>query len=315
MSLMATLRELFAKLRSQKSAPAQPMTPAASVAVADTPPLAAVVATPTLPTGACASGVLNVGWMTDVGRVRGHNEDGIFVFSAEQLSSSAVPHFAVFILADGMGGHLAGEVASAMACKVVAGQLLGKVYLPMLDGFERGSTQPALNELMSEAIVTANRIVSQALPSSGTTLTCALVMGGRLLIGHVGDSRAYLQRVDAELQILTQDHTYVNKLIEIGQLTPEEAAVHPQRNVLYRAVGQGASLDVDVVTKQLRMGDQILLCSDGLWGLVSHDEMWRIVTTAASPREACAQLVRAANEAGGNDNISVIIAKVEQDLV
>ena len=261
------------------------------------------------------SAVFSAGWITDVGKVRSHNEDGIFVFLGEQQSDNPVPPFGLFVLADGMGGHQAGEVASALASRVVAGHLMAQVYLPLLSAQERSSTQPSLTEVMEQAVALANRYVSQTLPGSGTTLTCCMVWGGRLFVGHVGDSRAYLCSANGEVQQLTQDHSVVSKLVEIGQLTHEEAAVHPQRNMLYRAVGQGSILDVDVLTHSLRPGDQILMCSDGLWGAISDEELWQIVNRAPTLNDACMDLVAAANEAGGNDNISVILVKILREML
>ncbi len=258
---------------------------------------------------AVTSGSLQAGWITDVGRARGHNEDSLLIFVGEQESAGAAPLFGLFILADGMGGHQAGELASALACRVVAGHLMSQVYLPTLASLERGATQPSLTEVLAEAITSANRAINQTLPGSGTTLTCVMVFGERLFIGHVGDSRVYLRQASGEVRQLTRDHSVVSKLVEIGQLTPEEAVVHPQRNMLYRAVGQGFSLDVDVQSQPLQPGDQLLLCSDGLWGLLSDEELWRIVAAAPTPSAACAQLVAAANAAGGHDNISVILVK------
>ncbi len=263
-------------------------------------------------TAPLASGVFNVGWITDIGQVRDHNEDGLFIFMAEQQSANAIPAFGLFVLADGMGGHQAGELASTLASRVVAEHLLAQVYLPLLRGDERLSTQPSLTELLTEAIAAANRAVHRDLPDSGTTLTCGLILGQRLFIGHVGDSRAYLRRVTGENRLLTQDHSMVNKLVEIGQLTPAEAAVHPQRNMLYRAVGQGTALDVDVLTLPLYAGDQLLLCSDGLWGEVPAVEMWRLIARAATPTEACVALKQTANEVGGKDNITAILIEIQE---
>ncbi len=258
------------------------------------------------------SGALWAGWRSDVGQVRQHNEDGLFVFIAEQESDHPLIPFGLFILADGMGGHQAGEVASAVATRVTAGYLLDKIYLPILLGHDRSGGQASLTEVMQQAISTANTEVGTIAPGSGTTLTCAMIVGERLIIGHVGDSRAYLRRTseaDKPITLLTRDHSLVHKLVEIGQLTPEEAAVHPQRNMLYRAVGQGDTLDVDVMSYPLRSGDQILLCSDGLWGEVSEPDIWQIIEHASTPSEACLRLTEAANMAGGNDNITVILVE------
>ncbi len=254
-----------------------------------------------------ASGVFSVGWCTDVGRVRDHNEDALFVLSGEQEASNAAPPFGLFMLADGMGGHQSGEIASVLALRVAASFLLSRVYIPLVDVAERGADQPSLTDVVREAISQANRVVTRDYPGSGSTLTCAMILGDRLFMGHVGDSRAYMLRVSQPARLLTKDHSLVNRLMEMGQLTEEEAAVHPQRNVLYRAIGQGATLEIDVFTYALEPGDRLLLCSDGLWGAVDEAEIWRLVQDAPTPQHACVQLVAAANAAGGNDNISVVL--------
>ena len=250
------------------------------------------------------------GWMTDVGRVRGHNEDAIFIFTGEQEADNAMPPFGAFILADGMGGHQGGELASALAVRESATYLMSEVYLPLLSGAEREGDQPSLTEILREAIVKANRVVTQSLPGSGSTLTCGVVVGDRLFIGHVGDSRAYLQRDGEAPQLLTHDHSLVNRLLEMGQLTEEEAAVHPQRNVLYRAIGQGDTLDVDIQSYPLPGRSRLLLCSDGLWGLLEEPDLWTLIDEASTPQAACRALVESANEAGGTDNISVILVEI-----
>jgi len=231
------------------------------------------------------------------------------VFIGEQDASNAAPPFGLFVLADGMGGHQAGEVASSLAVRTVSAHLISQVYLPLLSGF-RGADQPSLTEVMREAITQANRLVTQDLPGSGCTLTCGMVMGDRLFVGHVGDSRAYLMPAAEPLKQITHDHSLVNRLIEVGQLTEAEAAVHPQRNVLYRAIGQGGGLDVDVSTYTMQNGDCLLLCTDGLWGMLPDAEITRTITTEDTPSEMCRQLVTAANAAGGNDNITVILIKI-----
>ncbi len=256
------------------------------------------------------SGMFWAGWMTDVGRVRGHNEDALFVFMGEQEADNATPPFGAFILADGMGGHQGGELASALAVRESAHHLLSEVYLPLLSGEERGADDPSLTEILREAIVRANRIVTRSLPGSGSTLTCGIVLGDRLFIGHVGDSRAYVQQGEDAPQLLTHDHSLVNRLLEMGQLTEEEAAVHPQRNVLYRAIGQGGTLDVDVQSYPLAEKSRLLLCSDGLWGLLEEPELWGVIDAAPTPQAACRALVESANDAGGTDNISVILVEI-----
>ncbi len=254
------------------------------------------------------AGSFAIGWSSDVGRVRGQNEDALYIFTTEAESQRAVPPMGIFILADGMGGHQAGELASALAVQETASHLVAQMYLPLLRGMSNESL--AFNEIVRDAILQANSAVSENLPGSGSTLTCSVVIGERLLIGHVGDSRAYLWRRDEGPRQLTTDHSLVNRLVELGQITEEEAAIYPQRNVLYRAIGQGKSLEVDVSTAAVHPGDRILLCCDGLWGMVEESEIWRIIESSATPQAACERLVRAANMAGGNDNISVILIEL-----
>ncbi len=286
--------------------------PPGDEAEAKLPPLPTVQERESHPTP-CCGGSFCVGWLSDVGRVRGHNEDALFVFTGEQVADQALPPFGLFILADGMGGHQAGEVASAMAVQLSASYLLSRVYEPMLSQSDRGAEHPSLTEVMQEAISYANHKITDAVPGSGSTLTCGMIVGDRLFMGHVGDSRAYLLRLGEAPRQLTNDHSLVHRLVEMGQLTVEEAAVHPQRNVLYRAIGQGESLgipDIDVFTLSLEAGDKLLLCSDGLWGMVEEPEMWRLIDEAPTVQEACVRLVEAANNAGGNDNITVILVDV-----
>ncbi len=260
-----------------------------------------------------APGAFAVGWATNVGLVRDHNEDALLVAAIEQDANNAVPAFGLFMVADGMGGHQSGEAASSLALRIAGSQLLSQVYLPLIGSIERMSDQPSLTDMVREAIAQANRVVTRDLPGSGCTLTCGMILEDRLFVGHVGDSRAYLLRPGQPPQQLTRDHSLVNRLVEMGQITQEEGNAHPQRNVLYRAVGQGSALEIDVTTHALSPGDRLLLCSDGLWGFVAESKIWHLIQQAATPQQACAQLVEAANAVGGNDNISVILVEVWQN--
>ncbi len=260
-----------------------------------------------LSTPICA-GSFAIGWSSDIGRVRKSNEDALYIFTTEMESKKPLPPFGLFILADGMGGHQAGELASSLAVKEAASYLIARMYLPLLQ--EESHENLAFNEIVREAIMRANMAVSENLPGSGSTLTCGMLLGKRLLIGHVGDSRAYLWRKDKPPRQLTTDHSLVSRLVELGQITEEEASTYPQRNVLYRAIGQGKELEVDVSTWAMHTGDRLLLCCDGLWGMVEESEIWRIVENAITPQEACDRLVKAANMAGGSDNISVILIEL-----
>jgi protein phosphatase len=252
---------------------------------------------------------LTIGAAQDVGKVRAHNEDTLLVFTGELGGLETMPTFGLFIVADGMGGHSLGERASGLAARSMARAVLERV-LPSLLADPRADTErPLLREVMEESMNTANSAVFTSVPESGTTLTCALLIGEQVVLSHVGDSRAYILTGD-ELEQITRDHSLVQRLQELGQLSAAEAAVHPQRSVLYRAVGQGEGLEVDVESRRLAPGAKLLLCSDGMWGLVPDKQIQQIVHEAVSPQAACEALVAAANAAGGPDNITVLIIQL-----
>jgi serine/threonine protein phosphatase PrpC len=211
-----------------------------------------------------------------------------------------------------MGGHNAGEVASSLAARLLTHDVLRRVYLPFLLDEEPGVGMAPLTEILRDAVQNANDKVHEQVPGGGTTLTCALILGQRAYIAHVGDSRAYLL-TNRELKQVTQDHSYVGRLMELGELSPEEAAVHPQRHVLYRAIGQGDNLDIDTYHQPLPPGSHLLLCSDGLSGLVSEEEIGKIITTSTTTQEACQRLIDAANAAGGPDNITAVLIATPPD--
>jgi protein phosphatase len=135
-----------------------------------------------------------------------------------------------------------------------------------------------------------------------------MLLGRQLTVGHVGDSRAYIIK-NNHAEVITRDHSQVSRLMELGMVSPEEAAVHPQRNILYRAIGQGANLEVDAFIQPIPNAGSLLICSDGLWGVVAEDEILRIIQEADHPQVACEQLVQAANDAGGPDNITAILIR------
>lgn len=233
------------------------------------------------------------GEATDVGQVRQVNEDGYLV---------AEPLFAV---ADGMGGHQAGEVASATALETLrmsvselsADALMGGVEQANLEVFRRAAEDSALRGM-------------------GTTL-CAIGpivdgAGERIAIVNVGDSRIYLHTA-AGLTQLTEDHSLVETMVRVGQLTPEQAAAHPKRNVVTRALGIEPTVDVDCWALTPAPGDRLLLCSDGLFGEVDDGTIAEVLTVESDPSVAAGELIRRANEAGGRDNITVLIVDVEPD--
>jgi len=229
---------------------------------------------------------------TDAGRVRRRNEDS-FVLDP--------PLFAV---ADGMGGAQAGEVASRLAAAAF------REYHDA-DRMEPAERVEAIIQEANRRIYERARTDSEA-SGMGTTVTAAILTNGRVSIGHVGDSRAYRIR-NGELEQLTEDHSLVADLMRSGRLTPEEADAHPQRSVITRALGTDAEVDVDTVTVDVEPGDLFLLCSDGLTTMVPEEDILRIAQEADDLNEAARTLVRAANSGGGEDNITVVLFKVEGD--
>jgi serine/threonine protein phosphatase PrpC len=248
---------------------------------------------------------ITYGSAQSVGVERDHNEDALFVLIGNSSGHEAIPDFGLFVVADGMGGHRSGEVASAISVNAVARRLTQDTLLRLFDPNGRNQL-PALHELLQTALEEANQSVVQQVPGGGTTLTAAVLLGEQLTVGHVGDSRAYIITPDST-EVITRDHSLVERLRELGQLTQAEAADHPQRNVLYRAIGQGDNLEVDVFTQPIPREGYILLCSDGLWGEVGDEEITRIVLEIDDPQLACEELVRAANAAGGPDNITAVL--------
>jgi PPM family protein phosphatase len=243
-----------------------------------------------------------------VGQQRDHNEDSLVAMTYTIASEGQGIPFGLFIIADGMGGHQFGEVASATAVRTMAGSILKKFH-PVITSSAR-ALEGSLQEIMHAAIDDAQRAVMQAAPGSGTTLTAVLILGQHMTIGHVGDSRVYSIRPDGRNEVLTRDHSLVKRLEELGQISSEEAAAHPQRNVLYRALGQGEILEPDIFNSPFPQPGYLLLCSDGLWGVVTAEEFAQTIKDAPSLQDACQRLLHAANSAGGPDNISVIIVQL-----
>jgi PPM family protein phosphatase len=232
---------------------------------------------------------------SDTGKVREGNEDALLLKDS------------VFAVADGMGGHLAGEVASAQALKPIEA-LEGRIF----------DDAPLAVEALRHAVVEANDTVSRMATDNpsyrgmGTTLTAALVEGRRLHVAHVGDSRAYLLRSGTFAQ-LTDDHTFVQHLINEGRITREEAASHPQRSVVTRAIGVSPDVEVDSMSLDLRTGDQILLCSDGLTGVVDDATIAAVLGGTDDGDAAVDELIERANAAGGPDNITVVLLRYDDD--
>ncbi len=245
-----------------------------------------------------------------IGNIRTRNEDSTYIFTAEAGGEEPLIPFGLYVLADGMGGHHAGHTASKDVSRIVAQNVLERIYLPLIKKSTNTIThaQEPIHDVMVDAIQIANEKIHNPEPGmdSGTTLTAILVFGRRMYITHIGDSRAYLMS-EGQLKQLTTDHSYVRRLIEAGQITEKEASVHPQRNMLYRAVGQGGILEVDTFTQKLPQNGTLILCSDGLWGLVPDTEITKVVQEDVSLGEKADELIGLALQAGGHDNISAIL--------
>ena len=252
---------------------------------------------------------LTVGIAQDVGKVRPHNEDVLLVFTGELGGLETMPNFGLFIVADGMGGHSLGERASSVAARTLARSALEQILPSLLADPQANTERPMLSEVMENATCAANSAVLKGVPEGGTTVTAALVLGEQVILSHVGDSRAYIITAEG-LEQVTRDHSLVQRLKELGQITADEAATHPQRSVLYKAVGQSEGLEVDVISRRLPPGAILLLCSDGLWSLVPDTQIVQLVQKASSLQAAGDALVVAANAAGGPDNITAVLVQL-----
>lgn len=226
---------------------------------------------------------IEVGSATDIGRVRERNEDSILVDPP------------LYVVADGMGGHRGGDVASQVAVETMEAAAAAE-----------GRRSLAEQVRLANSAVWERSAEDQRLSGMGTTLTAARVDGSTLLLAHVGDSRAYLMR-DGVLEQLTDDHTLVARMVRSGEITPAEADVHPHKNVMTRALGTEEEVEVDEDSIALLDGDRFLLCSDGLTGMVTEDQIQAILENSDQPQQAADRLVKAANRAGGIDNISVVV--------
>jgi protein phosphatase len=258
--------------------------------------------------------------LSDVGLVRTNNEDSFLIATAAgevtnqnpaELTGVIPENGTIFIVADGMGGAQAGEVASRMAVDLVAREFISALSQTEV------SDQQAIKSILTESIQHANELILEEgqknndFSGMGTTLTAATVYGRTILFAQLGDSRAYLARGGVISQ-MTKDQSLVAQMVDAGSLTPEEAKAHPQRNVILQALGIRERVDVAISFAELRRGDQIVLCSDGLSGKVDAEEIKEFLERF-EPKAACQGLVRMARDRGGEDNITVIVARFNGD--
>lgn len=244
-----------------------------------------------------------------VGKQRELNEDSILAITSTLAGNSGNVPFGLYVVADGMGGHQFGEVASNAAIRTVAGYVIRKFH-PYLFNLRPEPLDESLQEIMQAAVSEAQKVIQREAPGSGTTLTAALVLGQQVTIAHVGDSRAYVIHPDGRVEPVTRDHSLVKRLEELGHISPAEAATYPHRNVLYRALGQGELLEPDIFTIPFPVSGSLMMCSDGLWGVISDQDILRAVRESPNLQRACQNLVSAANVAGGPDNISVLLVQM-----
>jgi len=255
---------------------------------------------------------LNVGTGLDAGlKRRGQpNEDTLLALPTIRTLRKGAQPVGLFVVADGMGGHGNGQEASRLAIS----SLHDAMQLALVDGPE----DDIYEELLAEGVHTANLAVyqrnRQKQADMGTTITAVLVIGNTAYVANVGDSRTYLYRESDGLIKVTRDHSAVARLVEAGAITPDEVYTHPKRNEIYRSLGNSASVKVDTFTVPLKVGDLLLLCSDGLWEMVRDADIERIVEAALPvSSQICDMLVEAALAGGGKDNISVIAVCVRND--
>jgi protein phosphatase len=203
------------------------------------------------------------GYAQSVGRQRQHNEDALAVIHAGLLANGEPTSFGLYVVADGMGGHKQGEVASSLAVRAMATQIIQKILLALVAP-QPTPPKESIQEIVDHSIQEAHRQIVREAPGSGTTITALLILEKRVTIAHVGDTRAYAILPSGEMQVLTRDHSLVMRMMELNQLTEDEAGTHPQRNVLYRALGQGEAFAPDITTAPMPETGYLLICSDGL---------------------------------------------------
>ena len=243
---------------------------------------------------------MQFGAVTDIGMCRKINEDNYYV--------TAKGDFPYAIVADGMGGHKAGEIASMMVIDVIQNQLENKV--------DKNPDSVETGETIRQAFIAANSIIYKysenhyKIMGMGTTATLAMIYEDKIITAHVGDSRAYMIN-DKEIKQLTKDHSYVQELVSMGKITKEEAKHHPKKNFITRAIGAEETVKVDIGIKPYN-GEKILLCSDGLINFVEDEEIKDIMVNGdGSLQEKSEQLVQTANSRGGKDNITIIVLEKE----
>ena len=244
---------------------------------------------------------MKISSLTDIGNTRDMNQD--YLYSSEE-SVGKLPN--LFLVADGMGGHKAGEFASRYVVEHIVRSI-------------KGSKEEEAVAILSESIETANRKLKeyadahQQMRGMGTTIVAAVIQGRTLIVANVGDSRLYI--VGDEITQVTQDHSLVQEMVRLGEMDPQSAKNHPDKNIITRAVGVSEKVKIDIFERQLRAGEYIILCSDGLTNMVEDSVILQILHGAGSLSDKAERLIELANKNGGKDNITVIIIEPNSDEV
>jgi len=248
-----------------------------------------------------------VGRRTHPGKVRTHNEDSLLSIELSSIHQGSITPCGIFAIADGMGGHASGDLASGLVINTIAQKAACEIVALQNPLFENHA------DWLQQTVQAANQVVYAARQEAGndmgTTLVLGLLIGTQAYLTHLGDSRIYLVN-KGSIKQLTTDHSLVQHMVTIGQITSDEARYHPQRNVIYRSLGEKPEVELNCFSQQLFPHDRLLLCSDGLSNVLDDQKLQKITLEANSPQAACDLLVETANSAGGEDNISVIVIEV-----
>ncbi len=247
---------------------------------------------------------ITTGTAQSIGVERKKNDDSLLVIVGSADGDDEPPDFGLLCVADGLGGQEHGAAASAISVRMLASSLTRGAILDLL-ALEPERQPGSTEDLVRLSMQQANREVRSRAEGGASTLTIALVVGDQVTIGHVGDTRAYLITED-NIQQLTRDHSLVQELVDTGTITEEEALTHPQRNVLWNAMGKAIDVKVDVATHSTPLDGYLMLCSDGLWNVIPDEEIQETILRTGNPQQACEALVAAANAAGGPDNVTCV---------
>jgi serine/threonine protein phosphatase PrpC len=245
------------------------------------------------------------------------NEDSTLILQLQRVHESQAAPAGIFLVADGMGGHDKGQDASRLTVNVIAERIISELLMPPLkeeaEGKQTEHSEEGYSDLLRSTIEEANSTLCQTNQKNksdmGSTLTGFMMVGDLAFVFNVGDSRTYMLR-EGNLYQLTNDHSLVGQLVAGGLIEPDEVYTHPQRNQIYRSIGDKPNVQIDVFKQQVHPGDILLSCSDGLWEMVRDPQIATILNEAPDPQSACTQLIEAANANGGEDNVSAVVVFV-----